>query len=267
VSGSDYKAYQQSKSKSKPIDVTPFEYKGLRPTVASGLDYYARTGGPAYTGPLVAPVTNQEWGYVRGVDDVAMKRSAGVSGANAEVERTLRGDYLNPESNPFLRAYVDAAVRPITEAREESNLADRAQFARAGHRLSASSPFARAYNIGERGYADAISDVATNVYGTAYESERGRMADAVSKASMLQDAEVQRWLEGMKAAALPRLVEQLGIDAGREEFNRRVDVALQALATASGLNFYGTKSKGSSFGVQKSESFSYGGGGASSQAT
>ena len=236
--------FSKSKQSSKPVDITPPQYQNLRQHVGNTLQDFMQSGGPSYQGPFVAPITNEELASLDRVKLLSQGRSNLSSLGRGETERTLRGDYLDPASNPFLRSTVDAAIRPISQAREEANLADRASFARAGQRLSQSSPFARAYNIGERGYADAIGDVSTKIYGANYDAERNRQVGAVAQADALDSAELTRTLEGLKAAALPRLIADLGIERGMAEFTRRAQMILDAAGIAvNASTLFGNKSK------------------------
>ena len=56
----------------------------------------------------------------------------------------------------------------------------------------------------------------------------------MGQAIQLSQADLNNLVTGLRAVALPRLIEQMGLDRGREDFNRRVDTLLRAIALAQG---------------------------------
>lgn len=241
-------SYNKSSSKSESKDVTPWEYRDLRWPVANTLRGMMG-GGPAYTGQFAAEMTPGESATLSRIGEMTGGQTNLASAARGETERTLSGSYLG--SNPFLDASIRAAQRPMIDAFNEEGLVQRSNFARAGHRLDQSSPFARAEAIRERGLADAMGDVSTRLSAAAYEGERGRMQQAAQNAVTIDRAELQRSLDALQAQALPRLIQQYGLDKGYEEFVRRAEVALRAAGVVGDLTtIFGNQSRSSSFGVQ-----------------
>lgn len=238
-------SYGSSKSSSKPRDITPLEYRDLRGPTRDTLLGLLR-GGPEYTGPFAAGLTPDEINRIADVNRMVQNPSAAFTAGRGEVERTLRGDYLNPETNPLLQAYIRSAQRPTIEAYEEARLGDRAAFTRAGHSLPESSPFARARAISDRGLSSALGDIATNIGYGAYEGERGRQSQAVVQATALEKQEIDAQIEALRVSALPRLIEQYGIDKGLELFQQRVQTALAAAGITVGASSqFGQQSKAS----------------------
>jgi hypothetical protein len=202
--------------------------------MAGALSEWVETGGPEYTGPFAAPITPAETEMLAEIRRQAfMGPTAGETAASDLRLATMGGEYLTPEANPFLQGYIDVATRPLREAFEDENLQRKALFARAGHRLPESSPFARAQALGNRAYLNAIGDVTTKIAAGAYESERGRQMTAAEQASVQERERARFTFERAQGAlqdqALPRLIEQYGIDAGREEFNRRISQLAEVL--------------------------------------
>lgn len=102
-------------------------------------------------------------------------------GAAGEMERTLGGDYLMPESNPFLRANVGAALGDLRG--EWENVTQPAVMnaaKRAGALYSSEMPqqMTRAGDL----YNRRAGDVVSGMYGEAYESERDRMMKGLEMA-------------------------------------------------------------------------------------
>lgn len=69
----------------------------------------------------------------------------------------------------------------------------------------------------------------------AAQAERARQQQATLAAPAFGQAELERIAQGLETVALPRLVEQYGIDMGIEEFRRRQQSLLEALRIAGGL--------------------------------
>lgn len=239
--------FNESEQKSESKDITPPEYQALRlPTANTLIDYMNLNRG--YNGPLVAGLTDAETASL-GRINATSGRSSLESAGRGELERTLSGQYLQPGSNPFLAGAIEAAQRPTLNAFREAGLTDRALFARAGQKLPASSPFARAAAIRDEGLAGALGDTATRISAAAYEGERNRMTSAANQAAVFDKAELDKQLGILQANALPRLVQQYGIDKGVEEYNRRLNRALQAAGIAQGVStIFGNESSGESLG-------------------
>lgn len=70
---------------------------------------------------------------------------------------------------------------------------------------------------------------------TAALQGRGQQLDAAGQAAGIDRQQLENTLATLEAQALPRMIEQLGIDRGMEEFRRREDQLLQALQMAGQL--------------------------------
>lgn len=88
--------------------------------------------------------------------------------ATSLVNRTLQGDFLSPESNPYLAQTFNRAA-DLTRTRLDS------EFAGAGRNLGAALP-AR---------SDELQTLAANIFGPAYAQERGIQANTVGQAQAL----------------------------------------------------------------------------------
>lgn len=254
----------ESRSRSSPYDLTPPQLKALRGPAANLLrSYIAGDGG--YEGAFVAELTPEERELLRIVGAQGGERSPLESASAAQLQGTLRGDYADP-NNPLVQAAIRAAQRPAIEAFREASLADRAAFTLAGHRVggtaegggpSESSPFARARALAQRGLANSLTDISSEIVYGNLQAERDRQIRAASAAEQLEQGEFNRAVQALEAAALPRLIEQLGIDRGIEEFNRRIQLALTAAGIVFGNTVIAQESK--SYGESAEAGISYGG--------
>lgn len=226
----DWFGGSESKSVSRPIDTTPAEFKALRQPFANTLqNLFQSGGGPAYEGPLVAELTDAEKQALLALQGSGMGRQGYLEGV-------IGGNYLPGQegANPYLDAAIQAAQRPTLQGLEETlSRTLPGRFTQAGHftQPKGSSAFDRAAAIATRGAADALADIATNMSFGAYESERNRQQQAIQ----LGQQEVDSMIKNLQAQGLPRLIEDLGIERGLAEFQRRSEALLKALAIAAGV--------------------------------
>ncbi len=248
-----------SEEQSKTKDITPVELRGVRtpfaetllrligfdPTITEGKKGPLVTGGefggetlggiPQFGQPFAAGITEQELATL-GLLPGAAAGGEPLSAARDLLTRTLGGGFTG-EGNPFLRSTIEAAQRPTLEGLEEvlSRVLP-GRFTQGGQftQPQGSSAFDRAAAIATRGTAQALADIATNISFGAHEAERGRQQEAVGIASDLTSADVQRTISTLQAQALPRFIEQFGIDQGLKEFQSRMTAIIQVLSILGG---------------------------------
>jgi hypothetical protein len=240
------------KESTKPVDVTPPELASLRSPFANTLKTLFGTTGseaslagvPSYSGPLTAPITPGE--------ETALSTLTTEDPLQAQrrslLTDTLAGKFLPGAegSNPFLSAAIEAAQRPTLEGLVQTlSRTLPGRFTQAGQFVQpqGSSAFDYAAAQASTGAANALKDIATNISFGGYEAERGRQQGAIP----LAQQEVQTMLENLQAQALPRLIQENGIERGLSLFKDRLTAFLQALqlATQAPLQTVASKSKGS----------------------
>lgn len=154
----------KKKSSSKATGTTDLD--PYAPTIPYLNDYLADTSALYKNTPLFSDLERQ------GYD--ALRQTAGGGGgmdaAIAENNRVLSGEYLTPDTNPYLK---DIATRV-------SGIAGANQNATFGGRGRSGSGLAGYYS------GKAVGDSLTDMYGQVYESERGRMGAAVAAAPSLE---------------------------------------------------------------------------------
>lgn len=239
----------ESRQRSGPVDVTPPRLRQLRGPFASTLEQLlgAREGDPLsgipqFQGDLTAPVREAEQNILENLQQR-------VEGPRSQLLRsTMRGEFLpgGEQENPFLQATIDTAQRRTQQNLQETlgrTLPGR--FTAAGHFVQpeGSSAFDRAAALATRGAAQEMGDIATRLAGQAYEAERGRQQEAIQ----LGQQDVETTIRNLQAQALPRLVEDQGIERGLSEFQNRINNVIRALQTASGqIAQFGQESTGTS---------------------
>lgn len=234
-----------SSQSSTPVDLTPPEFTALRQPVANtlqGLFSGSAGGGGAFPGVsdpsrFVAPAGGMENQVLQQLS--GLLQGGGATGtAQQLLQSVLSGQGLSPESNPFLQATIQSAQRPLIEQFQDITLPRlQSDFTAAGQRIQpqGSSAFDRSAALATRGLTNALADISTSLSGQNFQQERDRQTAAITQSSQLQTADIQNTISGLQAVALPRLIEQFGIDRGLEEFNKRIEVVLQALAISQGL--------------------------------
>ncbi len=249
---------QKSKSTSTPVDLTPSAIKGLRTPFADTIKGLLGTGTggglsgiPSPTGDLVAPISSGEQNAL-----ATFSADDPLQGARRDLlTKTLQGNFLpgQPGANPFMQASIEAAQRPLLQGLTDTltrTLPGR--FTQAGQftNRGGSSPFDFAAARATGDTANALKDVGTNIAFGTQEAERGRQQEAVQ----LGQNEVNTMLTNLQAQALPRLIQDQGIERGQQIFQQRLQALLQALGvvTQAPLQTIGTeqvnKSSGSSTG-------------------
>ncbi len=233
-----------SDSSSKPVDLTPHQFRAFRDPFMSALSGFTETGGGNAAGPTVAPITPMEQ---RGVSQIWENAFGGGSNAAGDaLNSTLRGDFLSPGSNPFLRDTIDLALQPINRNQEREERVDRATFTNAGQRIQGNSAFTnermRDIESGDR-MAGLIS---SQIAGENLRNERANQMNAIGQSN----ARLKSQMEAISAIALPRLIKDLGIERGLAEFNSRMGRVRDALQIGAGVTspVIGQESKSSSFG-------------------
>lgn len=218
-----------SSSSSTPIDLTAGPFKDLQQPFADQLKNFFQTGGPGFQGPFTAPIGQGEAAGIGQLADFAFG-SPTARASDEQLASTIRGDFLDP-SNPALQGAIDAAVRPIMENFGTQEAMDRVLFSRAGQKIQESSPFSTARARATEATSRAVGDTSANLVNANFQAERDRQLRAIGDANNRVQAQTQ----AIQALALPRLVQDLGIQRGIEEFNRRMAAIQQALQISSGV--------------------------------
>lgn len=270
------------------VDVTPEAFQRLQSPVARAL-MRALSSPERFEGPFVADMTDRESQLLdelnqfqqpeafqqQALQSLGMLPQEFQQGAiqniqggpqNELLEQTLRGDFLSPESNPFLQQSIEAAQRPLLERFEQQMGDKRGEFTQAGHFVQpgSSSPFETAEARMQTGLANAMGDVSTQMVSENYARERQAQQNAVRQflqnqqiganiesnlanqimqagqlgseiESGIGERRLQTLLSNLEAQALPRMIEQQGIDRGLEEFRRERDELLQLLGVGGEL--------------------------------
>jgi len=148
-----------------------------------------------FPGSTVAPRNAWQTEANANVAGLVGEGSPGLQSALEENRRTTSGEYLDPHTNPWLRGVADSAAMDISRQYNRTvqpQIASR--FGGAGRSAGpqdSNNAEANAMSSANRDLGQELSQMVSNLYGGAYESERGRMGSAVAQAPGMRRAEFQ----------------------------------------------------------------------------
>lgn len=196
-------------------------------------------GIPQYGGPITAPIGANEQSML----DKLMANANGtapdsyaVSALKQFIDRGLNGNAAI--DNPMLQSYIEAAQRPTLEGLTETLTRDLpGRFTSAGQFIQpqGSSAFDRAAAIATRGAANANADIATNISYNQVNDSQNRGLDAAKSLPGVNSTEVDTMIKNLQAQALPRLIQEQGIERGMALFKDRVNALMQTLGITAGV--------------------------------
>lgn len=182
---------------------------------------------PKYEGPLTAEMAPNETAMLQRLMDM---QAAGPKGPD----------------DALLKAYIESVQRPLLEGLTETLTRDLpGRFTQAGQMVQpqGSSAFDRAAAIATRGVANSQKDIGTQIGYEAYKNSGDRFAQEMDVA-----------IKNLQAQALPRLIQEMGIERGIEQFNSRVNSLMQALGITAGVTqptiANNQNSKSTQFGIK-----------------
>lgn len=250
TSSSQSTSHAESQSTSDPVDLTPEAFKAMQPSLAESLLKWFTGGNPSITptgGGFGGGGASGTWADYGTQNFTApetaneqMLRSFLMQDANPAGARqglindTMAGKYTDPSTNPFLKDYITAAQRTTMEGLEEvlsRTLPGRFTMAGQFVQPGGSSAFDRAAAIATRGAAQASADIATNIGYNAYKGERDLQQQTIG----VSQQETQTTINNLTAQALPRIIQQFGIEQGLEIFKTQLAGILDVLKTAGQL--------------------------------
>lgn len=236
--------------------VTGIPNTGANAYVPTGNPLDVLRGIPGYQGPLTAELGANEATLL----EKLMGQQSGPGGynPNSPAQGALN-ELINrgPGANPFLDAAIEAAQRPTFQALQETlerSLPGR--FTQAGQFTNpqGSSAFDRAAAMAARDAGQTSADIASKLAFEGYESDSNRKLDAAKALPGVSETEINSTIANLQAQALPRLIQEMGIERGLQEFQNRMGNLLTTLGIAGGATSptvaNSQKSSGSSFGLK-----------------
>jgi len=139
-----------------------------------------------YPYSTVSRLYPQHYEALKMISNRAREGSPVVNAAQSELSRTLLGDYLSPNTNPYIKSLYEASAGDVTREWEKSVLP---QIQAMANRSGAFGGSSHQLLAGEaaRGLAQELGDLASNIYGKNYEQERSNQLKSMFFAPQMAD--------------------------------------------------------------------------------
>jgi len=138
-----------------------------------------------YEGQRIADLNANQLSGINNTQDQATSGFQGQQEVGDLYQQTVRGDFMNPESNPYLGHTFDAAATKMADAYKSGTAAQTdARYGRAG--AFGGSAWRQATAGNERAFGDSLANLATSTYGQNYNTERANQINAMGAASQMQ---------------------------------------------------------------------------------
>lgn len=207
----------------------------LKQVLSSFSQQTANAGNPIAnsTAAPQAGVTPQEQQLL---GNITQQTGPNTDSANY-IKQVLGGAFMpgSANQNPFLGAAITAAQRPTLDNLTQTlTRALPGRFTANGQLIQpntgdqgGSSAFDRASALAFQSAANASTDIASNIGNNAYNTGISQMNTAAG----LDQNQVNQTISGLQAAALPRLIQQNGLDKGLALFQQQTSNLLDFLKT------------------------------------
>jgi len=166
-------------------------WKGQQPYLTDIMERSrALSGGQIkpYSGATVAPFSQNQILAQDLTTQRALQGSPLLGAAKTTAQKTLQGDYLSPESNPWLSQTYNEAARKMGEQFGEITMPG-IRSAALGEKAYGGSRHGIAEGMASRNLATQLKDLGTDIYGGAYGTERGLQTQALGYAPGLAESD------------------------------------------------------------------------------
>ena len=155
-----------------------------------------------YPFETVAPFTQDQNAAMDMVRQRSMSGSPVVNAAQQQTLNTINGDYLNPQTNPYLQQTFDTAADRVTDAFSRGTAAQTDSRFAQSHGYGGSA-WNEAQQANQTALGDSLGGLAANIFGNNYAQERSRQQQASQFAPNLaaqdyRDAEALLNVGGMQ---------------------------------------------------------------------
>jgi hypothetical protein len=153
--------------------------------------------------------------------------------AQGEAQRTLEGEYLDPEKNQFLQRYSDIGARNMRRDYYGTINSLGSRLESAGR--TGSGAHATGTQVAGENLATGMGDFQAKLYGGAYEGERGRMMGAMEQSNYLANQDYRDYNALMSAGQQRQQQRQSERDDMVERFKHDQYAMAEKLAEFSSM--------------------------------
>lgn len=220
----------------------------LQPDVNQFIQQYGDAIFPGGSlGTMPAGLNQQQAGFTP-AQQQAFQSTLGTANAiepslqagQGQLDKTVAGDYLNPATNPYLKATSDAATRQLTDQYSMSTAPGMMAAAERAGGMGGSG-FNEMSALSRFGLGQNIADMNANIYGQNYQQERGRQLQADQMIPGMAQAQFLPAEQQLGVGSIQQQQAQQGLDIGQQNATRQwqfpfneLDMFGQALGTALG---------------------------------
>ena len=170
-----------------------------------------------YPGQTVSPFTPEQTAAQTATTTRAMRGSPLLGAAQAENLKTTQGQYLDPSTNPWLTKTYDVAAKDVAKTFGQTTMPMIAKEAGAAGAWGGARQGV-AQGAAATGFAGELSDLATKIYGPAYQQERGIQQAAVGMAPGLAEADYGDISKLAAVGQEKQAMDQAQIDAAMKQW-------------------------------------------------
>jgi hypothetical protein len=212
---------------------------------------YAGMDTQGYQGDLYAQLTPEQLATIQSAMGMSGLAPEAVGQAFSLGQSMLAGDFLNPETNPYLQNYMNAATTGVTEQFQRNVLPSLASGAvMSGGYGGSRQGVAEGLASGE--YTQSVSDMLSNILMQNYSQERQNQMNTPAFLSQALGMGQQGLNMGYQAGGTLQADQQAQLDEAYQQYMMRQNAPWQAMAPfwnmasqAAGFGGTGTQTQGS----------------------
>lgn len=190
--------------------------------------YNTNKGNKYYSGETVAPLNSAQNDALDATIGIGSGVNPGVAAAGQNNAETLSGMYLDPASNPYLRSTYDAAADAVTRQYQTATAPQTAgAFSGAGR--YGSGAYQNQVKNNELAFGTSLNNLAANIYGSNYASERDRQLAAAGQAGGINQAQYINPTAALGAGGVRQTQQQNVDNANMAAYNYNRDQPTNAL--------------------------------------
>lgn len=179
---------------------------------------FAQGGPQVYMGPRVAEFSPGQQQAINALYGMASYNPA-LTAAYDYYGRSVGGQFLQPQSNPYLSGMYQTAAEDVANQFAQQLGGITTRFGQSGRTGSTGMQNAVSGAYGALG--KSLGSLAQNIYGQAYESERGRQQQMAQFAPALLQAESGLYGNALSAGGMQTAQQQALLKAAQERFNEQ----------------------------------------------
>lgn len=162
----------------------------------------------------IARFTPEQEDLMNQVRAMSLEGSPLTASAREEALQTLQGKYLTPETNPYLKETYEMGARRLGEQFREQ-VAPELRRSAMGAGAYGGSRHGVMEGMAEKGLAQSLGDLATQLYGGAYEAERARQYGLMPQAESIAQSRMNELAQAMAVDEAKQQMRQALLDEAK----------------------------------------------------